>query len=78
MNASISQARPVLGVTPLEIVWKRYAENMLIKIYVPEANCMSREEAVKLALVRDQETANQLKADALAVRETELTKELYG
>lgn len=36
---------------------------LLVNVYVPEADCLSAEEAETLAKLRDEEAAAQLKAD---------------
>jgi hypothetical protein len=41
-------------------VWKNIAEDMLIAAYVPDAENMTREDALKLALERDEQAAMQL------------------
>ncbi len=48
-------------------IWKDIAEDMLIAAYVPEAEHLTREEALKLALERDKEAAMQLYEDATGV-----------
>jgi hypothetical protein len=42
------------GEQPLETVWRQVAEDMLIYTYVPEADRIGHEQALQLALERDQ------------------------
>ena len=44
---------------------KRLEEDMLISIYVPEAEYLSREEALQLAAKRDHDAAMTLEEDCL-------------
>ena len=46
-------------------VWKEVAEEMLIQVYVPEADQMTREEALELALERDLQRAADLQTDCI-------------
>lgn len=62
-----------------EILAKEIAEDMLIQAYVPDAEYYSHEDALKLALERDAEAANELAGSCLnlegaveAIREPEL------
>lgn len=44
--------------------WRDLAEDMLILTYVPEANLLTRDEALELALERDLAAANALAESA--------------
>lgn len=44
----------------IEQMWKERAENKLIEIYVPEAPYLSHAEALKVALERDANAAQEL------------------
>lgn len=48
----------------LETLYRQAAEDMLIAVYVPEAEYLTREQALNLALVRDVAAAQALHADA--------------
>jgi len=47
-----------------EKVWRHMAEETLIAVYVPDAEGMTRAEALELALERDKEAALALQSDA--------------
>ena len=48
---------------PLEKLYRQAAEAMLIAVYVPEAEYLTHEQALDLALVRDMAAAQALRAD---------------
>jgi hypothetical protein len=48
-----------------EGAWRQVAEDMLIIAYVPEADQLSHEQALQLALERDEIAARQLAIDVL-------------
>lgn len=50
---------------PIEILWQALAEDELIRVYVPEADQMTREQALSLAQERDLEAARNLYESAL-------------
>ena len=52
--------------TKQENVWKTVAEDMLIAAYVPEADTMSRSDALELALQRDAQAAEVLQQEVLS------------
>lgn len=47
-----------------EETWEKVANDAMISAYVPEANDLTREEALKLAAERDAQAAAALKASA--------------
>lgn len=47
----------------LETLYRQAAEDMLIAVYVPEAEYLTHEQALDLALVRDLAAAQALRAD---------------
>lgn len=49
----------------IEQMWKEHTENQLIATYVPNADCLTRAEALALAQERDIEAARQLAEDAI-------------
>lgn len=56
-----------------EKVWRHMAEEMLIAVYVPDAEGMTRAEALELALERDKAAALALQNDAERAVFEELT-----
>lgn len=67
---------------PTSFDWKAYAEDMLIKTYVPDADTMTRAEALELAIQRDREAAQQIYSDlaldraAMKARELQILEEI--
>lgn len=57
--------------TQVEMACKTLAEDILISTYVPEAELLTREEAIKLAIQRDEEAAATLHHNAMEVAEKE-------
>lgn len=51
------------GHQTLEKVWAQVAKEILISVYVPEAEQMSYEDALQLAIERDHKAAEQLVED---------------
>jgi len=57
----------VATMTTMSSVWQQIAEDELIAAYVPDAEIMSHDEALHLALARDAEAAGNLQEDALLI-----------
>ncbi len=51
----------------IELAWQEH-EDALIAAYVPEADVLSREEAVELAFLRNLEASSELAADVSELR----------
>ena len=54
---------PYIPQEQRESALQKFSEDILIKVYVPDADQMTREEALKLALDRDLQAATVLMGD---------------
>lgn len=65
-----------IAIDNLAETWREIAEDMLIKTYVPEADYLSRKDALELALERDLAAATALEESVLDMKAAaEATKE---
>ncbi len=59
---------PLAEETPFEAFWRQVVEDSLIAAYVPEAELLSHQEALDLALSRDLEAARRVCEDATTLQ----------
>lgn len=61
MKPQIVDVKP----TESEESWREFAEDLLIRVYVPEAEQLTRQEAIELAMERDEQAARELYEDVM-------------